>query len=1277
MDQQVTVLMMSANPRGTTPLRLDEERREVEAGLMERSRLRDQFRLITKVAARPRDVQRAMLDHEPQVVHFSGHGEGEQGLLLEDEIGQIKLVSADALAALFKLYGDRLQCVVLNACYSTVQAEAIAQHIPYVIGMSDAISDRAAIEFAVAFYDALGAGRDVEFAYQNACVAIQLAGIEQAHVPVLHPQGQRREGRGQRAEGRGPFNDVSIVRLDRTTQEPHKAEDTADCPPTHPPIHPSTPQFSSYNPTTFAGRKTETATLMERLQQGCRIVAIVGMTGIGKTTLAERVVASLMNTTETPLPYLRFSLDDRSLAPDFSISGAALLRTLGDEPTLADQQDPTNLLHHILERLRSHPCRLQIDSLERLLRGNEQEGWSEFCDPLWLDLLQQLLAANDSPSQLLLTSQDIPGDLDAIASRTPQFWHCEPLQGLNPDEQRTLFQNLGLNPSATEWEHLQRIGAFYAGHPLVLQVIAEELRQPPFRGNIAHYWQHYEAEFTATAPATANKLDRSRLFRRRVRQRVEQAIQRLPEPARQLLCACAVFRRPVPEDFWYTMLPNGDPQSAFDTLQDHHLIEYTSDPLPFTLHPSPFLIRQHNLIRSIAYTLLKSEPAAWEAAERQAAHLWLTEYQPAPDAPNLETVRGYLEAFDHFCEVGDWEKACTVLNIQIDSPTQEPLHWQLETWGYYQEEIRLYEKVIGKTSLERDVLWLRGFGIAHSGLGNFSSSSRYHEQSLKLAQTMGDKLSEAKALGNLGVAYKNLGQYERAIHLQQQNLSIIREIGDRQDEGTALGNLGIAYDRLGQYERAIDFHQQHLTIAREISDRRGEGIALDGLGVAYIGLGQYEQAINFHQQRLRIAREIGDRRGESSALGNLGNVYDRLGKYERAIDFHQQHLAIAREIGDRSGEGNALGNLGIAYKNLGQYEQAIDFHQQSLAIKREIGDRQGGGNALGSLGIACYRLGQYERAISFYQQHLTIAREVGDRQGEGNALGNLGLAYRNLGQYERAIDFHQQRLTIAREIGDRRGEGTALGSLGIAYNSLGQYERAIDFYQQSLTIAREIGDRQGEGNALGNLGLAYHSLGQYERAIDFHQQNLTIAREIGDRQGEGNALGSLGLAYFSLGQYERAIDFHQQYLTIAREIGDRGGEAIALGNLGGTYCALGDYSRALELQEENLAIAIEIGSRQTESYALSGRGEALLKLEQYDEALTSFQNALAISQEIGERSLEAEILKNLAEVHQALGKVKVARQYAQQALALATELGIPLKAECESLLAELGKSHDS
>ncbi|MDZ8091725.1 MAG: CHAT domain-containing protein [Nostoc sp. DedQUE05] len=179
-----TILILAANPQGTKPLRLDEEAREIDAGL-QRAKQRNQFVLEQKWAVRPRDIQRAMLDINPQIVHFSGHGTGDEGLVFENETGGAKLVDGEALAGLFELFAEQIECVVLNGCYSEVQANAIAQHINYVIGMSKAIGDRAAIEFAVGFYDALGVGKPVEFAYKFGCAAIRLAGISEQLTPVL------------------------------------------------------------------------------------------------------------------------------------------------------------------------------------------------------------------------------------------------------------------------------------------------------------------------------------------------------------------------------------------------------------------------------------------------------------------------------------------------------------------------------------------------------------------------------------------------------------------------------------------------------------------------------------------------------------------------------------------------------------------------------------------------------------------------------------------------------------------------------------------------------------------------------------------------------------------------------------------------------------------------------------------------------------------------------------------------------------------------------------
>lgn len=207
------ILILSANPQNTEKLRLDEEVREIQAGL-ERARSRDRFEIITRWAVQTDDLRRALLDHEPEIVHFSGHGAGNQGLALENNVGQMQLVSTASLARLFKLFKNQVECVLLNACYSEVQAEAIHQHIDCVVGMNQAIGDRAAIKFAVGFYDALGADRSYEDAYEFGCSAIDLESIPESATPILKSRNKPKNSPGiaqQRQPEQIPQNSIPTV----------------------------------------------------------------------------------------------------------------------------------------------------------------------------------------------------------------------------------------------------------------------------------------------------------------------------------------------------------------------------------------------------------------------------------------------------------------------------------------------------------------------------------------------------------------------------------------------------------------------------------------------------------------------------------------------------------------------------------------------------------------------------------------------------------------------------------------------------------------------------------------------------------------------------------------------------------------------------------------------------------------------------------------------------------------------------------------------------------
>jgi len=213
--EPVKILFAAADPSDASRLRLGEEFREIQEKL-KLAKWRDNFKLeLPQLSVRPADISQAMLDVEPQIVHFSGHGTAEGALCFENETGQSHFIQPDALAALFKQFANHVNCVVLNACFSEVQAEAIAQHIEYVIGMNREIGDKGAIAFAIGFYQALGAGRTVEEAFKLGCVQIRLQSIPEYLTPVLKSFGLKiltvlsRIGSGPRTK-RGIRDDTGL-----------------------------------------------------------------------------------------------------------------------------------------------------------------------------------------------------------------------------------------------------------------------------------------------------------------------------------------------------------------------------------------------------------------------------------------------------------------------------------------------------------------------------------------------------------------------------------------------------------------------------------------------------------------------------------------------------------------------------------------------------------------------------------------------------------------------------------------------------------------------------------------------------------------------------------------------------------------------------------------------------------------------------------------------------------------------------------------------------------
>ncbi|AWE08883.1 hypothetical protein DCE79_16700 [Lysinibacillus sp. 2017] len=185
IPEKITVLFIASNPLDSHPLRLDEEAREIETKIRQ-SEYRNSIEFVTKWAARPLDILQGINEINPTIIHFSGHGSDEDQLVLQDNAGNAKFVSKEAIVQSMVTTSDDIKLVFFNTCFSYNQAYSVTEYLDAAIGMNTSIGDEAARVFSAQFYSALGFGYSVEKAFKQAKAALMLEGIEEENTPELY-----------------------------------------------------------------------------------------------------------------------------------------------------------------------------------------------------------------------------------------------------------------------------------------------------------------------------------------------------------------------------------------------------------------------------------------------------------------------------------------------------------------------------------------------------------------------------------------------------------------------------------------------------------------------------------------------------------------------------------------------------------------------------------------------------------------------------------------------------------------------------------------------------------------------------------------------------------------------------------------------------------------------------------------------------------------------------------------------------------------------------------
>uniref|UniRef100_UPI00398E42B1 G-protein-signaling modulator 1-like isoform X4 n=1 Tax=Pristiophorus japonicus TaxID=55135 RepID=UPI00398E42B1 len=370
--------------------------------------------------------------------------------------------------------------------------------------------------------------------------------------------------------------------------------------------------------------------------------------------------------------------------------------------------------------------------------------------------------------------------------------------------------------------------------------------------------------------------------------------------------------------------------------------------------------------------------------------------------------------------VASWERGCSTRNRMEASCLELALEGErLCKAGDFKAGVAFFEAAVqvGTEDLKTLSAIYSQLGNAYFYLKDYSKALEYHKHDLTLARTIGDRIGEAKASGNLGNTLKVLGSFDEAIACCQRHLDISREQKDKVGEARAQYNIGNVFHAKGK--------QLSWLVAHDSGDLP------DGVKETL------EKATKYYEMNLNIVKELGDRAAQGRAYGNLGNTHYLLGNYCDAIDFHKERLSIAKEFGDKAAERRAYSNLGNAHIFLGKFDVAAEYYKKTLQISRQLKDQAVEAQACYSLGNTYTLLEDYEKAIDYHLKHLSIAQELNDRVGEGRACWSLGNAYVSLGSHEQGLHFASKHLEISREIGDQNGELTAHLNVAQLQSALG------------------------------------------------------------------------------------------------------------------------------------------------------------------------------------------------------------------------------------------------
>jgi predicted ATPase/class 3 adenylate cyclase/DNA-binding XRE family transcriptional regulator len=682
--------------------------------------------------------------------------------------------------------------------------------------------------------------------------------------------------------------------------------------------------------TSFIGREKESAAIKQLLTTS-RLTTLTGPGGTGKTRLALRVAAELLETFPDGVWLVELApLGDPALVPQ-AVASALGLR----------QDASRDMLATLTDFLNARSLLLMLDNCEHVL---------EACAQLAAALLRacpnvRILA---SSREALGVAGEAPFRVPSL--RAPDPRHLPPIEMLTQYEAVQLFVERaatvlpGFMLTQDNAPALAQVCARLDGIPLALELAAARVTVL----RVEQIATRLDDRFRLLTGGSRTAVPRQQTLRALI----DWSYDLLADSERVLLRRLSVFA-----GGW--TLEAAEAVCAGDGLDDDDVLDLLTQ-----LVNKSLAVAEREQGQETRYRLL--ETIRQYALERLAA------------SGEADTIRRQHAA--HYlvlAETADAQLGRAGQGVWLDRLEREidnlrgALEWALGG-GDAEVGVRLAGALAGMRSMGVGFWFARGY---------WAEGRRWLEAALARSHDLAPAI-RAMLLLHVGFALPQLTAFsddgrQRISALLEESLALFRAVGDRSGIAAVLTVQGAYAWSLGDYPQATPRLNEALALHRELGDRYGMAIVLHKLGDTARDQGDTTRATALLEESLALSREEGFVVQVASILNGLGDVACRQGDYPRAMALYWEALALVQNEGDRWEILWPLRNLGWLALTVGVDGRVRALLQEDVDWCREKGAEFGLATLLHILGAVVNTQGDAVQASALLRESLIVLQRYG------------------------------------------------------------------------------------------------------------------------------------------------------------------------------------------------------------------------------------------------------------------------------------------------------------